>query len=37
MAKFYALKLIFNVSIQKILKKITMAPMGKIKQYFKRS
>jgi len=30
------LKLIFNVFIQKI-KKTTMAPMGKIKQFFKRS
>jgi len=31
------LKLIFNSFIQKIFLKITMAPMGKIKQFFKRS
>jgi len=31
------LKLIFNVFIRKNRKKITMAPMGKIKQFFKRS
>jgi len=31
------LKLIFNVFIRKNRKKITMAPMGKIKQLFKRS
>jgi len=31
------LKLIFNVFIQIIPKKITMEPMGKIKQFLKRS
>jgi len=34
--EFDVVKLIFNVFIQKI-QKITMAPMGEIKQFFKRS